>query len=80
LVFQKIASSPCFHDWHYIKIRTLECALEGFDPEKFDEILGLEARGFASVVVCAFGYRSPEDKHALEAKVRFSREDLLEHR
>ena len=56
------------------------CPLEGFEPEKFDEILGLAARGFASVVVCAFGYRSPEDKHGLEAKVRFSREDLLEHR
>jgi nitroreductase len=56
------------------------CPMEGFEPDKFDEILGLSARGFASVVLCAFGHRHPDDKHAHEAKVRFSREDLIEHR
>jgi nitroreductase len=54
--------------------------MEGFEPEKFDEILGLSVRGFASVALCTFGYRSPDDQHALDAKVRFSRDDLIEHR
>jgi len=55
------------------------CPIEGFDPAAFDEILGLKARGLASVVCCAAGYRSPSDKYADYAKVRFAPEDVIEH-
>ena len=46
------------------------CPMEGFDPVKVDEILGLEARGLKSVVLCPVGYRSAEDKYADAKKVR----------
>ena len=56
------------------------CPMEGFEPEKYNEILGLSQRGFSAVVVCALGYRSAEDRHADDAKVRFTTNDLIEHR
>jgi nitroreductase len=56
------------------------CPLEGFEPSQFDEILDLSARGWASVVCCAAGYRLPDDRHARLAKVRFRREDVIERR
>lgn len=31
-------------------------------------------------MVCALGYRSPDDQHAQDAKVRLSTNDLIEHR
>jgi nitroreductase/dihydropteridine reductase len=34
--------------------------MEGFDPEKFDEILGLRARGLKSVAILPVGYRAEE--------------------
>jgi len=34
--------------------------MEGFDADKVDEILGLQARGLRSVVVMALGYRAEE--------------------
>jgi nitroreductase len=55
------------------------CPMEGFDPEKFDEILGLAAMGYGSLCACAAGYRSPEDKYALAQKVRFRAEDVIVH-
>lgn len=51
--------------------------MEGFVPEKYDEILGLPAKGLRSVVICALGTRSPQDKYAQMKKVRFPREDLF---
>lgn len=56
------------------------CAMEGFEPEKFDRILGLAGTEFASVVACAAGYRDPSDKYAGIKKVRFKREDVIEER
>lgn len=53
------------------------CAIEGFAPAEYDEILGLKEQGLASVVCCALGYRSPEDKYADLAKVRFPGSDLI---
>ncbi|MEI6351839.1 MAG: NAD(P)H-dependent oxidoreductase [Verrucomicrobiota bacterium] len=55
------------------------CPLEGFAPEKYDEILGLSARGLTAGVACAAGYRSADDKHATLPKVRFKPEDVIEH-
>lgn len=44
--------------------------MEGFIPEKFDEILGLHKKGLRSVVIMALGYRSKEDKMSGVKKVR----------
>jgi nitroreductase len=46
------------------------CPMEGFEPAKFDEILGLTSRGVRSYALAAAGYRSPEDRYAALAKVR----------
>jgi len=56
------------------------CPMEGFDPKQYDQILNLSERGLNAVVACALGYRSAEDKHAHEPKVRFAAADLIEHR
>lgn len=53
------------------------CAIEGFAPAEYDAILGLKEQGLAAVVCCALGYRSPEDKYAGLAKVRFPGSDLI---
>jgi nitroreductase len=56
------------------------CPMEGFDPTAYDEILGLPARGMHAVVQCALGYRSGDDRHAAEPKVRLPATALIEHR
>jgi nitroreductase len=53
------------------------CAIEGFAPAEYDALLGLKDQGYASVVCCALGYRSAEDKYAGLAKVRFPNTDLI---
>ena len=53
------------------------CAIEGFVPAEYDAILGLREQGYASVVCCALGYRSAEDKYASAAKVRFPAANLI---
>ena len=55
------------------------CPMEGFQPEQYDAILGLKEKGLASVVIATAGYRSPEDKYAEAAKVRFDPKDVIEH-
>lgn len=52
--------------------------IEGFEPTKFDEILGLKDKGYASTVVCALGYRSDEDEASSAPKVRRPQEQLFE--
>lgn len=56
------------------------CPMEGIDPAKYDELLGLKGKGFETLVVCAAGYRSTEDKYAEKAKVRFEKGEVLEER
>lgn len=53
------------------------CPMEGFQTDKYDEILGLKAKGLGSVVMAAAGYRSPEDANAAAAKVRFPVDDVV---
>jgi nitroreductase len=53
------------------------CPMEGFDPKKFDEILGLPKEGLESVVLCAIGYRASDDKYARSKKVRFDKKDVF---
>jgi nitroreductase len=54
------------------------CPMEGMDPAKYDEILGLPAKGFHAVVACPAGYRAEGDKYASLAKVRFPKPELVE--
>ena len=56
------------------------CAIEGFSPEAYDRILGLEDSAYRSCVVCAAGYRSASDKYASLAKVRYPASELIEVR
>ncbi|MFA5841643.1 MAG: NAD(P)H-dependent oxidoreductase [Candidatus Paceibacterota bacterium] len=51
--------------------------MEGFDPKKFDEILGLEALGLESKAAVALGFRSEDDVMAKAAKVRFSKDRVV---
>jgi len=53
------------------------CPMEGIDPAKYDEILGLVGSGWKTVVACPAGYRSPEDKYEQLKKVRFDTKDLI---
>lgn len=56
------------------------CPMEGFEPPKYDEILGLPAQGFHAVVACAAGYRAADDKYAALPKVRFPASELIDRR
>lgn len=53
------------------------CPMEGFDPQQYDEILGLNEKGLKSVVVCPIGYRSIDDPYQHQAKVRYPKEDVF---
>ena len=55
------------------------CPMEGIEPAKYDEILGLDAQGYKTVVVAAAGYRAASDKYATLPKVRFAPEDVITH-
>lgn len=55
------------------------CPIEGFEPDKYDDILGLKGSGFASSVCCALGYRGASDKYATLPKVRFPEKELVQH-
>jgi nitroreductase len=55
------------------------CPMEGFNPAKYDEILGLTAQGYSSVLVCPAGYRADDDKYATMAKVRYERSEVIGH-
>ena len=53
------------------------CPMEGIQPEKYDEVLGLPALGYRTVVACAAGYRAAGDKYATLPKVRFPASELV---
>ncbi len=53
------------------------CLMEGFVPAEYDRVLGLNGSGYASVVCCALGYRSANDKYAALAKVGYEASDLV---
>ena len=54
------------------------CPMEGFQPEKYDEILGLAEKGLSAVVLAAAGYRLEGDPAAQLAKSRFEVDDVVE--
>jgi nitroreductase len=53
------------------------CPMEGIEPAKFDDILGLVGTDYATVVACAAGYRAADDKYATRKKVRFKTEEVV---
>ncbi len=55
------------------------CPLEGISPADYDTILNLAGTGYKTVVACALGYRSAEDKYAHLPKVRYEVSDLVKH-
>jgi len=55
------------------------CPMEGIEPPKFNEILGLTAMGYGALCACAAGYRAADDKYASLPKVRFKPQDVIVH-
>jgi len=55
------------------------CPMEGIEPAKYDRVLGLPEKGWATVVACAAGYRAEDDKYAHLAKVRFDSSEIIEN-
>ncbi|WP_034059192.1 NAD(P)H-dependent oxidoreductase [Lacinutrix jangbogonensis] len=53
------------------------CPMEGFEPEKYDEILNLKSKGLESVLVLPIGYRDENDYMAEQNKVRKKLEDSV---
>jgi len=53
------------------------CPLEGIDPARYDEILGLAGTGHETVVACAAGFRADDDAYAQAAKVRYPSAEVL---
>jgi nitroreductase len=53
------------------------CPMEGFNPSKYDEVLGLTASDYRSVVVCPAGYRAEDDKYATYPKIRYPKEEVI---
>ncbi|GAB3478350.1 NAD(P)H-dependent oxidoreductase [Marinomonas epiphytica] len=52
--------------------------MEGFDPEKVDEILGLKEKGLRSVILLPLGYRADEGDWLVNLqKVRRPKEDFI---
>jgi nitroreductase len=54
------------------------CPMEGLEPAKYDEILGLAETGYHALMVCATGYRRPDDAYAKLAKVRFPLDQVIQ--
>jgi nitroreductase len=55
------------------------CPMEGIEPTKYEEILGLAAQGCTALCAGAAGYRSADDKYAMTKKVRFKPADVIQH-
>lgn len=53
------------------------CPMEGFEPEKYNKILGLTEKGLNAVLVVAVGYRSEDDDTQHYKKVRKPQEQLF---
>ncbi len=51
--------------------------MEGFEPEKVNEILGLNALGLNATLIATVGYRHEEDANQHAKKVRKSKEELF---
>ncbi len=54
------------------------CPMEGLDRAKFDEILGLDKKGYATSVIATAGYRAGDDKYSEAPKVRYPKSQMIE--
>ena len=54
------------------------CPMEGFEPDAYNKILDLDAKGLSAAVVVTAGYRSEEDQSQHAPKVRKSVSELFE--
>jgi nitroreductase len=55
------------------------CPMEGIDRHAYDKTLGLTEKGYRALCIATAGYRSSEDKHATNPKVRFEAAEVIEH-
>jgi nitroreductase len=55
------------------------CPMEGISPAGYDQVLKLEGSGYTTVVACALGYRSADDKYATIPKARFAASRVIQH-
>lgn len=53
------------------------CPMEGIQPGKYDDLLGLTEVGYGTEVVCVAGHRHPDDKYAQLPKVRYRPEEVV---
>lgn len=53
------------------------CPIEGFDPDKYDELLQLNEKGLQSVIVLAVGYRADDDMFSGFDKVRRGVDEVI---
>lgn len=53
------------------------CPMEGINPAKYDEILGLDKQGLATAVAATVGYRAATCKYAAVKKVRFHKDEVI---
>ena len=53
------------------------CPIEGFEPENYDDLLQLKAKGLKSVLVLAVGYRADDDFFSGLKKVRRGVEEVV---
>ncbi len=82
---------PHLHDWAarqaYIAMGQLmtaaavlgidTCPMEGLDPAKYDELLGVRKDGYATIAAVALGYRAAADKYATLPKVRYPKAEVV---
>jgi nitroreductase len=54
------------------------CPMEGLDPARYDELLGLEKKGYATLCAATAGFRAADDKYAEAPKARFSKNEVIE--
>ena len=54
------------------------CPIEGFDPDGYDNLLGLKEKGLSATVVMAIGYHTDDDHNFNKEKVRKSKEELFQ--
>ena len=53
------------------------CPLEGIEPAGYNTVLNIDTKEFTTIVACAAGYRSEEDKYAALKKVRFPKSEVI---
>lgn len=60
------------------ELRVDACPMEGFEPAKYDEILGLGKQGLTAAVIAPVGYRDADnDNTADAAKVRLPLDEMF---